>query len=147
MQTEGRSAFVLSTTITETILLLFFLLVLLLTYLYATWRADVTKLEGELTAATREAAQTRELRAELKARIGQLLAHLPPGKVPDARQVLISLSALEAEIAARRDEREALARDLEALRIVEAKLTEALKAKGLAAADLQGAVQAAQCEA
>jgi hypothetical protein len=149
MQTESRSGFVLSTTITETILLLFFLLLLLLTYLYATWRADVAKLEGELARSTQEAARTAALQAELyalKNRIEILLAHLPPGKVPDARQVLISLSALEAEIAQKRDEQEALARDVEALKMVEAKLAKALEAKGLSGAELQKAKEAGRCE-
>jgi hypothetical protein len=149
MQTESRSGFVLSTTITETILLLFFLLLLLLTYLYATWRADVAKLEGELARSTQEAARTAALQAELyalKNRIESLLAHLPPGKVPDARQVLISLSALEAEIAQKRDEQEALARDVEALKMVEAKLAKALEAKGLSGAELQKAKEAGRCE-
>ena len=149
MQTESRSGFVLSTTITETILLLFFLLLLLLTYLYATWRADVAKLEGELARSTQEAARTAALQAELyalKNRIESLLAHLPPGTVPDARQVLISLSALEAEIAQKRDEQEALARDVEALKMVEAKLAKALEAKGLSGAELQTAKEAGRCE-
>ena len=109
----------------------------------------MVKLEGELATAAQEAGQTHALRAELealKSPIEQMLMHLPPGKVPDARQILISLSALDAEVARRRDEQEALARDIEALRRIEA-TSRAIEAKGLSGLELQKTKQAEKCEA